>query len=251
MKSINKNNAFIRWYDHILFCTVVPCIALLIKMLMLSCRVIRYEGEDREKTALERSGGNAIYISWHQRIPYLSHLVGSRDITVMVSQSRDGEYAARLIKWMGIGSVRGSSTRGGKEALVNIIQRLKNGGSAGMLADGPLGPARVAKMGTIIMAHRTGIPVIPVVWSADRRWILNSWDRFLIPKPFARIAVYIGEPLWIPEEAENNELENYRKLIESRLNQAVKLCDEHFGGELPWRKLRGEETPEIGPFKRE
>ena len=248
---MNTNNSYIRWYDHILFILIIPLLALFIKLLMLSCRVTKIDGLDREKEALKRSGGNAIYVSWHQRIPYLSHLVGCRNITVMVSQSRDGEYAARLVKMMGIDSIRGSSTRGGKTALVNIIKQLKEGKSGGMLADGPLGPARVAKIGTIIMAHRSGTPIIPVTWSADRLWILNSWDRFLIPKPFARVVVYIGEPLWIPEESENGELEGYRKLVQEKLNQAVKFCDEQFGCELPWRKARGEVTPEIGSIEGE
>jgi lysophospholipid acyltransferase (LPLAT)-like uncharacterized protein len=240
MTDMNGNNAFLRWYDHILFILIIPLIALFIKLLMLSCRVTKIEGLEREKEALKRSKGNAIYVSWHQRISYLAHFAGSRKITVMVSQSRDGEYAAKLVKWMGIDSIRGSSTRGGKTALVNIIKRLKEGKSGGMLADGPLGPARKAKIGTIIMAHRSGTPIIPVAWSADRFWIINSWDRFLIPKPFARVAVYLGEPLWIPEESENGELEGFRKVIEKNLNRVVKLCDEQFGIELPWRKIKKE-----------
>lgn len=242
------NKSFLRWYDHILLILVVPCIALLIRLLLISCRVIKEEGLEKEKDALARSGGNAIYVSWHQRISFLTHYTGLRDVTAMVSQSRDGEYAARLVKWMGIKSIRGSSTRGGKEALINIIQMLKKGGSAGMLADGPLGPARTAKIGSVIMAQRSGAPLIPVAWSADRAWILNSWDRFLIPRPFARIAVCIGDPLWVPEEAENSELEGYRKLVESRLNQAIKHCDEQFGRELPWRKVTAEGMQEVGPL---
>ena len=248
MTTMNADNSFIRWYDHILFILVIPVLALLIKLLMMSCRVINIEGREKEKRAFELSGGNAIYVSWHQRIAYLVHLFGSGDNTAMVSQSRDGEYAARLVKWMGIDIIRGSSTRGGKAALVKIIQKLKKGGSGGMLADGPLGPARVAKIGTIIMAQRSGIPIVPVAWSADRLWILNSWDRFLIPKPFAKVTVLIGEPLWVPKESKNGDLEDYRKLMQKNLNRVVKLCDEQFGKELPWRKVKDDKTPETGPL---
>jgi len=218
------------------------------KLLMLSCRVITVEGEEKEREAVSRSGGGAVYAGWHQRMAYLFHYFGPRHATTMISQSRDGEYAARVAKWLGINSVRGSSTRGGFGALKELVQRIRDGAVGGMLADGPLGPARIAKKGSLIIARDAEVPLIGVVWGADRCWVMNSWDRYLIPKPFARVALFFTEPILIPTTAKGEELESYRKLFEERMNQGARWCDEQFGPERPWRKVKKEGTPEIGPL---
>lgn len=118
-----------------------------------------------------------------------------------------------------------------------------------MLADGPLGPARVAKIGSVIMARDGNAPLIPVLWGADRCWVLNSWDRYLIPKPFAKVVIHYAKPIWVPSSATGKELEKYRKLFEDRLNEGTRLCDKYFGPERPWRKVKKEGVPEIGPIE--
>jgi lysophospholipid acyltransferase (LPLAT)-like uncharacterized protein len=165
----------------------------------------------------------------------------------MISQSRDGEYAARVASWLGFKNVRGSSTRGGSKALREMVQKIKGGEIGGMLADGPQGPPRVAKMGAVAMAKETGVPLISVLWGADRCWVFNSWDRYLVPKPFAKVAVFYTEPISVPPTAEGSALEDCRRLFEERLNQGTKWCDEYFGTERPWRKATEEGMPEIGP----
>ena len=117
-----------------------------------------------------------------------------------------------------------------------------------MLADGPLGPARVAKIGSLILARNSDAALIPILWGADRCWTLNTWDRYLIPKPFARVVVYYCEPIRVPRSAKGEELESYRRVFEERLNQGTRWCDEQFGTERPWRKVREKGIPEIGPF---
>jgi lysophospholipid acyltransferase (LPLAT)-like uncharacterized protein len=227
------------WYDSILLRVIPPIVALICKTLMLSCRVVRVEGQQRELDALSRWGG-AIYPTWHQRMLYLSHYLGSRNVTAMISHSRDGEYAARTARLLGFESVRGSTTRGGTEALRAIISRIKRGENGGMLADGPLGPARVAKIGSIIMARSARVPLLPLTWGGDRCWLFNSWDQYLVPKPFARVVVYIAEPIWVPRSAKVDELEEYRRLLEERLNDGTRWCDEQFGAERPWQKVKAE-----------
>jgi len=241
----SKRDIF-RWYDTILLWVIPPLAALLIKLLMLTCRVIRVEGQDRERAAISRSGGGAVYATWHQRMPYHFHYFGSRHVTVMISQSRDGEYVARVAAWLGFKNVRGSSTRGGSKAMRELVKRIREGEIGGMLADGPLGPARVAKMGSVAIARDAEVPLIPVLWGADRCWIFNSWDRYLVPKPFARVVIFYAEPIWIPQSAVEEELEGYRRLFEERLNQGARWCDEQFGSERPWRKVTEEGMPEIG-----
>jgi lysophospholipid acyltransferase (LPLAT)-like uncharacterized protein len=236
------------WYDVILLRVIPPLAALLIKLLVLSCRVVRVEGEEQKRESVGRSGGGAVYVSWHQRMSYQLPHFGSRHVTTMISQSRDGEYAARIAEWLGLKSVRGSSTQGGFGALKELVQRIRNGEVGGMLADGPVGPARVAKIGSLIIARDAEVPLIGVHWGADRCWVLNSWDRNLIPKPFARVAILYSEPIWVQRKARGEELEAYRKLFEQRMNQGARWCDEQFGPERPWRKVKEEGIPEIGPI---
>lgn len=226
----------LKWYDHIFINIVPPIGAFLIKALMSTCRVVYSSGLERAQDALSRSGSRAIYVTWHQRMSYNFHLFGPKHITMIISLSRDGEYADRTAKFLGFRSVRGSSTRGGIGALKGLIERINQGVSGGVLADGPQGPPRVAKMGAILVARETGAPLIPVLWGADRCWVLNSWDRYMIPKPFARISLYWGEPIWVPKDSRKDELERYRLLLEERLNHGADWCDELFGIKRPWKK---------------
>jgi lysophospholipid acyltransferase (LPLAT)-like uncharacterized protein len=178
---------------------------------------------------------------------YFFYFGGSHHVTTMVSRSRDGEYVARLAEWLGFRTVRGSSSRGGARATRELVRRIRNGELGGMLADGPQGPARVAKPGTLMIARDGGVPIVPVLWGADRCWTFNSWDRYLLPKPFAKVVVCAAEPLWIPEGAGGESLEQYRLILEERMNEATRWCDEQFGAERPWRKPTEESMPETGP----
>jgi len=226
----------LRWYDYILLKVFSPIIALLIKLLLLSCRKTKVEGHERAMEIIRKSEGKAIYTTWHQRMVYLGHILGPKHVTTMISQSRDGEYAARIAKWLGFKNVRGSSTRGGAYALKKIIKDIKAGETTWMLTDGPTGPARKAKKGAIFLARSTGAPIIPILWSADRCWTLNSWDRYLIPKPFARVVIKYSEPILIPKSIKKDHIEEYRLLLEEALNQETLWCDKQFGKERPWHK---------------
>ncbi len=231
-----RNADAFRWYDPVLLRIVPPLAALLIKLLMLSCRVVRIHGLEKAQEAVSQTKGGAVYATWHQRMSYHFHHFGSRHVTMMISRSRDGEYAARMAGRLGFRNVRGSSSRGGGRALLEIIERMRQGEIGGMLADGPQGPPRTAKVGSVIMARNAGVPLIPVLWGADRCWMFNSWDRYLVPKPFARVVVRYEEPLWIPAHAAGSALEPYRKRFEETLNRGTRWCDEQFGEARPWRK---------------
>jgi lysophospholipid acyltransferase (LPLAT)-like uncharacterized protein len=237
-----------RWYDPILLAILPPVALLVLKFLLLSCRVIKVEGKQKQADTLTKSQGKAVYATWHQRVIYHARHLAGKNLTVMVSQSRDGEYAVRLLSLLGHNNVRGSSTRGGPQALKELTQTIKKGGRGGILADGPLGPARVAKIGAVIMAYEAQAPLIPITWGADRCWVINSWDRFLLPKPFARIVIYYAEPIWVSPASDGKKLEHYRRLLEERLNQGTHWCDQHFGPERPWRKVKGKGQIEVGPL---
>jgi lysophospholipid acyltransferase (LPLAT)-like uncharacterized protein len=248
MESKSAPQSPFRWYDPILLRVVPPLVALLFRLLMFSCRVVKVEGIEREREARAQGKGNIIYCTWHQRISFMTYYRRSRNVIVMISQSRDGEYVARMVEWIGIRSIRGSTTLGGTTALREIIKKIREGKDGGMLADGPLGPARVAKIGAVIMARNAKVPLVPVLWGADRCWSFNSWDRFLIPKPFARVVVYFGDPIWVPSTVKGKELEAYRRVLEDSMNQWTSWCDRQLGQERPWRKVTENGMPEIGPL---
>jgi lysophospholipid acyltransferase (LPLAT)-like uncharacterized protein len=229
-----KKDLIYKWYDPVIFYIAVPMLSLFIRIIFLSYRLVKVQGTENEDATLSGSQNGVIYASWHQRLIYHVHRLSYRNVTVMVSQSRDGEYAARFINALGIKDVRGSSSHGGTDALNELKNRMKDGTNGGMVLDGPLGPPRVAKIGTVILARLTGSPIIPIAWGADRCWELNIWDRFIIPKPFARISYCYGEPIWVPSSANDEEMEECRRLLEDRLNSMTRLCDEQFGEERPW-----------------
>ena len=247
MSQTGKNHDRLRWYDPVALAVVPPLAGGLVSMMTRSCRVAGVLGEKAVEEALSSSGGRAVYATWHQRMFYHFHYFGKMNLLMMISASRDGEYAARMASWLGFRSVRGSSTRGGSRALKNIVTRLKNGqDSAGMLADGPQGPPRVVKMGSLIMARDAGLPLIGVMWGGEKCWVLNSWDRYMIPKPFSRVVIAYTEPMWIPEGTAGEDLEELRLEFERRLNDTARACDLEFGSERPWRKVREEGQPETG-----
>jgi len=116
------------------------------------------------------------------------------------------------------------------------VQLVRDGESAGMLCDGPRGPARVSKIGAVLSAKQTGAPMIPEMWGCDRAWCVNSWDRYMIPKPFAKIYVIHGDPIYVPADADEAQLEQYRRQLEDALNQTARRCDDYFGVVRPVRK---------------
>jgi len=208
----------------------VPLAAWLIKIWNRSCRIVHREHEERDLAAVRQYGG-WIYPTWHQRMFFFFYDFGARHVTMMISQSKDGEYANGIAWRLGFRSVRGSGTRGGHEALRALIDKLKEGGEkGGMMADGPVGPPRRLKMGSIVLARATGLPIIPMMYGAKRRIVFHSWDRYFLPVPFTKIVVLHGEPVFVPADADETECERLRRLIEDRMNEMADRCDAWWGG---------------------
>jgi len=137
---------------------------------------------------------------WHARILMMAYPHQQWNGVVMVSEHRDGEYIAQAGKYMGIDSVRGSSTRGGMRAFLSMLRMAKAGKSLGITPDGPKGPVEVVQMGTVKLAKKTGLPLRAVCYATKRHWRAKSWDRFYIPKPFTRGVFVIGEPVYAGED---------------------------------------------------
>ena len=135
-----------------------------------------------------------IFSLWHgQLLPLLWHHRGE-GVAVLISEHRDGELVARAAKSLGYDLIRGSTTRGAERALISMVRRLQKGGEIAITPDGPRGPAKKFAPGALIAAQRADCSILPTVVSADRAWRLKSWDRFIIPKPFARVTVAYGIP---------------------------------------------------------
>lgn len=149
-----------------------------------------------------------IYCFWHNRIPIATYFWRHRGIVVMSSRSFDSEYIARFIQRFGYGAARGSSTRGGKAALIQMIRAVRSGKSAAFTVDGPRGPIYEAKPGAITLAAKSGVAILPFSISLERCWRLPSWDRIEIPKPFSRAFVVIGERFYAKDDDHDLKLKH-------------------------------------------
>ncbi len=159
-----------------------------------------------------------IYASWHQRFfPGITFFARRRPISIMVSQSRDGEFIARIVTMLGWYPVRGSSSRGGRKALREIHTLVHNGYKIAHIVDGPRGPLGVIKPGLLIIAQISGMPIIPTITSAEKKWTFNSWDRFIVPKPFSRIIIRFGDEIYVPKNLKGADFEEKRSFIEQTL----------------------------------
>jgi lysophospholipid acyltransferase (LPLAT)-like uncharacterized protein len=138
-----------------------------------------------------------MYLLWHGQLLPLLWTHRNRNIAVMISEHRDGEMIARVASALGFRTVRGSTSRGAARALLHGCRELEAGFDLAVTVDGPRGPARKAAPGALVISQRTGAPMIPTAATASRGWRLQSWDRFLIPKPFARVVVAYGEPIGV------------------------------------------------------
>jgi lysophospholipid acyltransferase (LPLAT)-like uncharacterized protein len=152
--------------------------------------------------AIVQSGRQPIFAFWHGRILAATLFWRDRGIVVIISENFDGEWIARIIERFGYGTSRGSSSRGGVRALVQLKRDLASGKSAGFTLDGPRGPARVAQPGAVWLAGATGNPLLPFHLEASRFWTARSWDRTQVPKPFSTVALAVGEPIHVADTAQ-------------------------------------------------
>ena len=185
-------------------------------------KTIKFEVSGAENLeAVETAGKIPIYTIWHDRIFPGTFYLKKRRIVVITSQSFDGEYIARFLTRFGFGTVRGSSTRGGVGALVEMIRLMKSGLSTAFTIDGPKGPRYVAKSGACLLAKKTGNPILPFLIETEAFWTINSWDRLQIPKPFKRAKFYFAAPIYVAPDATDEEIERKRQELQKSLDNLV------------------------------
>lgn len=193
--------------------------ATLLRILIhLIGRSLRWQIEDRANVLNTMPKTPVIFALWHNRlflVPYLAHQHWSRRrVAVMVSASKDGEKLVRVLEQFHLTCVRGSTSRRGPQALLQMTRYMQDGFDAGITPDGPRGPKYRVAEGVISLAQVTGTPIIPISWDVTWKITLKSWDAFMIPLPFARATLRIGEPIQAGREVDR---ETKRRELEAKL----------------------------------
>jgi lysophospholipid acyltransferase (LPLAT)-like uncharacterized protein len=161
----------------------------------------------------------SIFAFWHSGLLALAFLRRGEGAAVLVSRHRDGEWIARTLEGLGFVTARGSSTRGGGAGTIAMLRRAAEGRSLGITPDGPRGPVGRAKPGVIRIARASGLPIVPVIAAPRNAWVLRSWDRFQVPKPFTPLALHYGAPLVVPRDLPDAAVETWCRTLEAALDE--------------------------------
>ena len=207
---------------RISYALLTPLIRLILFTIWRTCRIVVISGEQHAVSVAD-SGKPFIPCYWHQHhlfcTWYMKKLINrGLKIGFLISPSVDGEIPAKIARSWGGEVIRGSTTRTGAQAMRDMYNLVvKQGVSPVTTSDGPQGPLHVFKVGDILLSQFTQAPLLPLAYATDKAWIMNSWDRFIVPKPFSRIAIAIGEPVNIPKGQLAEDLEPYRLQMENAL----------------------------------
>ena len=200
---------------------------VLIKSLGITLRVTRVGSE--HITAARSTAGNVLFAFWHGRLLPLTYVHRGEGINVLVSTHQDGEYIARVIHGLGFGTSRGSSTRGGVRALRELIRAHDDRLDLGITPDGPRGPREKVQPGVIYLAKKLGLPVVPIGVSARPSLRAKSWDRFMVPLPFARCAIVYGQPILFDGSVSKEAIDSAGDHLELNLARVTREADENCG----------------------
>ena len=183
------------------------------------CATWRIDEQPARAVRARRAAGprGAVWIMWHSRILLGAATQADEGLHVLISMHGDGELIARTVAKMGFTPIRGSSSRGGREALTETVRVLKEGGHVAFTPDGPRGPRMNVQAGCVVAAMRAGVPLIPVGFEPRRAKRLRSWDRFVLPRPFTRVAVRFGDPIEVPPVLSSEEIDEWRLRVRDAL----------------------------------
>jgi hypothetical protein len=169
-----------------------------------------------------------IFPFWHRCVLPATWIYRHQHPAVMTSQSRDGEFIARVIRRFGFVPVRGSSSRGGQRALLEMNKLLTEGNAVAFTIDGPRGPRGVAKKGPVLLARMSGAAITAFYVAVERAWVLNTWDKLVIPKPFSRIYVRFARKIFVPPQADDAAMERYHAEMQAALDRITEFADSQF-----------------------
>jgi hypothetical protein len=160
--------------------------------------------------------GQYIYAFWHESLLAMVGVRKARRMSVLISRHQDGEYITQIARRIGFDVVRGSSTRGGRSALLGMLDRARHHHLL-ITPDGPRGPRRQLHPGTLFLASHTGLPIVPVGVGFSHAWRARSWDRFALPKPYSTVTVVVGWPIALPSKMDDNALDSWRCRVEAAM----------------------------------
>lgn len=178
---------------------------------------------------VEALPGGKILAGWHGRTLMAANVFKGRGYWTIISQSRDGEMQSRIFRKFGFMTIRGSTGRGGVKAAIESIKVLREGGTMAFTPDGPRGPSGVVQSGIMLMARKSGAALVPCGVSAKRRWLAGSWDRYMVPWPFTRGVMIFGEPMYVPNDATEDEVETVRLALERELHRLEAEAESRMG----------------------
>jgi lysophospholipid acyltransferase (LPLAT)-like uncharacterized protein len=165
---------------------------------------------------------------WHGRLLMMPLVYKGKKLSFLVSSHRDGQIVGRALERFGFRAILGSTTRKGFTAFKQMLKANREGSDIALVPDGPRGPRCQVQIGVIELAKLTGRPVIPLTFSASRRKMFNTWDRFLLPYPFSRGVFIWGEPVHVDSNGDRAYMEERRTLLETRLNELTEIADHYF-----------------------
>jgi len=203
-------------FHNVLVLIVPLLVSWLLRLWFATCRVAVHGAEHRKSVLPGRQPIIATF--WHYSILYVFYHLRADSAAVLVSSSADGDYIARLAQYLHFTVIRGSKNQRGFRALKELMVHIVRGGNIGMVADGSQGPPQILQAGSILLASRTGAPILPMVWSASRSFVFRSWDRTAVPLPFSRIEFFYGNPFIVPSKIRSEEIETYRLKLENEMN---------------------------------
>lgn len=201
---------------------VVAFVAAVVVRVWMATVRLRVVNRDAADHPADADRERFIYAFWHESL--LVPVKFRARVRVLISKHADGELIAQVCRHLGFGVVRGSTTRGGGEALVELWDCSRRSHLV-FTPDGPRGPRRRVQPGLIILAARSGLPVVPVGIAFGRAWRARSWDRFAVPKPFSRCVCVAGKAIRIPPEVDRDGLERYRRLVEEQMLDATEEAE--------------------------
>lgn len=167
--------------------------------------------------------GRYIYMFWHENLLMPAYQYGRPDISVLISNHSDGEMIAQACKHLGFSLVRGSSTRGGIEAIRNMV-KLSKAGHIAITPDGPKGPRGVVQPGIVYLASKSGLPIIPMGFAYSSVKRANSWDKFAIPNPFSKVVLVTTPEIYIPQDLDKENLQTHLNRVQSELDRASEVA---------------------------
>ena len=215
------------WHFRLLVYVITSIGALIVFLWWKTLRVTVINGEMEREL---RARGTMFYAPWHRGVLWALYFWRWRGGWLLASASKDGEWATGLIRRFGNIPIRGSSSRGGRVAIVKMVEQLKAGVSGGLIPDAPKGPARVSKPGVLVVSQRSGVDIVPVAIAAERCWRLKSWDRTVLPKPFSRFVVKFAEPFKVDASLEGEAFEKRLREFDKVMNDLADEVDAYFPG---------------------